>query len=82
MLLFNKHHTIYTNDNINVTQMNKHVNFNDNNYFTKEIEHTSNITNHITRNAHNNYEHNVIKKVNKHIKHTNNYYTELNYHTY
>ena len=52
MLLPNKHHPIYTNDNINVTQINKHANFNDNNYFTKKIEHTSNITNHITRNAH------------------------------
>ena len=29
--------------------------------------------NNITRHNHNNYEHNVIKKVNKHIKHINSY---------
>ena len=40
---------------------------------------TSNITNNIPRHSHNNYEHNVIKKVHKHIKHINNYDTEVNY---
>ena len=41
------------------------------------INDTSNITNNTTRPNHNKYEHNVIKKVNKHIKHTNNYDTEI-----
>ena len=40
---------------------------------------TSNIANNITRHNHNNYEHNVIKKVHKHIKHINNYDTEINH---
>ena len=35
----NKHNTINTNDTYNVTKTNKLVNFNDNNYSTKEIEH-------------------------------------------
>ena len=39
----------------------------------------SNITNNITRHNHNNYEHNVIKKVHEHIKHINNYHTVVNY---
>ena len=47
------------------------------NIFTKKIEHTSNIINNITRHSHNNYEHNVIKQVNKHIKHISSY-TEIN----
>ena len=47
--------------------------------FTKNIEYTNNITNNITRHNHNNYEHNVIKKVNKHLKHINDYDTEINY---
>ena len=42
--------------------MNKLVNFSVNNYFT-QIEHTTNITSNTTRHNHNNYEHNVIKKV-------------------
>ena len=41
----------------------------------------NNITNDITRRNHNNYEHNVIKKVHKHIKHINNYDTEINQHS-
>ena len=40
---------------------------------------TSNITNNITRHNHNNYEHNVIKKVHEHINNINNYDTEINY---
>ena len=40
---------------------------------------TSNITNNITRHNHNNYDHNVIKKVHKHMKHINNYDTDINY---
>ena len=35
--------------------------------------------NNITRHNHNNYEHNVIEKVHKHIKHINNYDAEINY---
>ena len=59
--------------------MNKHVNFNDSDYFTKKLEHTSNITNNITGHSHNNYEHNVIKNSQKHIKHITFYDTEINY---
>ena len=53
----------------------------DKQYFTKKINNTSNIANNITRHNHNNYEHNVIKKVHKHIKHINNYDTDRNYHS-
>ena len=42
----------------------------------KEIEH---ITNNTTTHNHNNYEHNVIKKVSKHTKHINKYDTEIYY---
>ena len=52
-----------------VTKINKLVDFTDNTYFTKKIEHKHNTTNNITRHSHNNYEHNVIKQVNKHTKH-------------
>ena len=45
------------------------------------MEHTNNITNNIIRHSRNNYEHNVIKKVNTHIKHINNYDTEINYYS-
>ena len=44
----------------------------------QRIEHKNNITNNITRHNHNNYEHNVIKRIYKHIKHINNYDTEVN----
>lgn len=48
--------------------------------FTKKIEHTSNIPNDTTRHNHNNYDHDVIKKLrNKHIEHTNDYDTETNH---
>ena len=40
-----------------------------------KINNTSDITNNITRHNHNNYD---IKKVHKHIKHTNNYDIEIN----
>ena len=56
-------------------------NITDNNLYTQNKFNTSNITNKITRHNHNNYEHNVIKKVNKHINHINNYDTEINYYT-
>ena len=62
----------YMSANTNVTK-NKLVNLNDNNYFTKKTEHTNNITNNTTRQNHNNYEHNVFKKVNRHMMHINNY---------
>ena len=47
-------------------------------YFTKEINTTSHITNDITRHNHNNCEHNVIKKVSKPIKHISNDDIEIN----
>ena len=50
-----------------------------NNYYTKKIKHTNNITNNITKHNHNNYEHNVIKKVSNHITHINNYATEISH---
>ena len=37
------------------------------------------ITNNITRHNHNNYEHNVTKMINKHVRHINNYDTEIHY---
>ena len=37
--------------------------FNDSYYFTKKTVHTNKITNNITRHNHNNFEHNVIKKL-------------------
>ena len=61
-VVINKHNTICINDNINVANINKLVNINDNNCCAKKIEHTNNITNNITRHNHNNYEHNVIQK--------------------
>ena len=41
----------------------------------------NNITNNTTTHNHNNYEHNVIKKVYKHIKHINKYDTEINHYS-
>ena len=78
-VLINKHNTINTDDTYNITKNNNLFNITDNNYYTKKNFNTSNITNNITRHNHNNYEHNVIKKVHKHIKHINNYDTEINY---
>ena len=76
----NKHNTIHSNGNTNVTKMNRLVNCSGNNCFAKKIEHTSNITNNITRHNHNNYEHNAIN-VHTHTKHICNYDTEINYYT-
>ena len=58
----NKHNTINTNGAYNITQNIDLYNVTDNNYYTKKMNNTSNITNNITRHNHNNYEHNVIKK--------------------
>ena len=46
--------------NINATNINKLVTFNYNTYFTEKLEHTRNTTNNITRQNHNNYDHDVI----------------------
>ena len=77
----NKHNTLSTNDTYNISKTNNTFNTTDNQYFTKKIEHKHNITNNITRHNHKNYEHNVIKKVHKHIQHINNYDTEVNYYS-
>ena len=47
-------------------------------HFTQKIEHTNNLTNNISRHSHNTYEHNAIKQVTKHMKHINDYGTEVN----
>ena len=78
-VVINKLNTINTNDTYNTNKTNNLLNLTDNQYFTKKIEHKNNITNNITRHNHNNYEHNAIKRVHKHIKHINNYDTEMNY---
>ena len=75
--VINKHNSIHTNGNINVTNIHKLINSNVNNYFTKNIEHTRNITNTITRHNHNNYEYNAVKMVNAHVKHINICDTEI-----
>ena len=69
--VINKHNTIYTNDNTNVAKINKLVNFNGNNYFTKKIEHTNNIINNIKRDNRN-------QEVNEHITHIHNYGNVIN----
>ena len=51
----------------------------DNNYYTRKNSNTSNTANNITLHNHSNYEQHVIKNVHKHIKHFNNYGTEINY---
>ena len=76
----NKHNTINTNDTYNTTENNNLYNSTGNNYYSKKNFNTSNIKNNITRHNHNNYEHNLIK-VHKHIKHINNYGTEINYYS-
>ena len=78
-ITLNKTNNNYSNDTYNITKNNNLFNITDNQYFTKKNFNTSNITNNITRHNHNNYEHNVIKKVHKHIKNINNYDTEINY---
>ena len=81
-VVINKHNTINTNYTYNVTKISKLMEFNDSKYFTKKIEHKHNMINNVTRHNHNNYAHNVIeKKVRKHIKHINNYNTEINYYS-
>jgi hypothetical protein len=78
-ITLNKTSNSYYNDTYNITKNNNLYNVTDNQYFTKKNFNTSNITNNIKRHNHNNYEHNVIKKVHKNIKHINNYDTEINY---
>ena len=76
-IVIHKNNTINTNDNRSVTKHNKLFNITDNHYVFKKINNTSNITNNITKHNHNNYDHNVIKKVvNTHIKHINNFYND------
>ena len=75
--MVHENNTIYTNGNRNVTKHNKFFNVTYDNYYTKGIEHISKITNNITKHNHNNYEHNVIKTVYKHIKHINNFYNGI-----
>ena len=78
-VVINKHNTTNTNDSYNISKTNNLLNATGNQYFT--IEHKDNITNNITRHNHNNYEHNVIKRINQHIKQINNYDTEVNYYS-
>ena len=75
-ITINKHSTICTNDNSNVTKINKLVNVHGSNHFTKKIKHTSNITNNITRHTNNNYGNNVTKQISKHRTRIINYITE------
>ena len=77
-VFINKHNTINTNDTYYITKNNSLYDVTDNKYYTKKNFNTSNITNNITRHNHNNYEHNVITKVHQHIKHINNYDTDIN----
>ena len=79
-VFINKHNTINTNDTYNIAENNSLYKVTDNSYYTKKNFNTSNITNNITRHNHNNYEHNVIKTVHKHINHINNYDTDIHYH--
>ena len=81
-ITLNKTSTTYSNDTYNITKNNKLFNINDKNYYTKKINNTSNITNNITRHIHDNHEHIVTKKIHNHIKHINNYDTEINYSYY
>ena len=78
-VVISKHNTIYNNANTNVTNINKLVNSNGRCYFAKKIEHTNFITNSITRHNLNNYEHNAVKQIHKHITHNNYYGTGINY---
>ena len=78
-MTLNKTSNNLSNDTYNIIKNNNIFKTTDSQYFTKKINNTSNITNNIARHNHNSYEHNVIKKVNKHIKHVNNYDTEITY---
>ena len=80
-MFINKHNTINTNDTYNITKNKSLYNVTGNNYYTKKTFTTSNITNNITRHNHNNYEHNVIKQVHKHINHINSYDIEITFYT-
>ena len=53
-----------------------------NNYYTKKVHNTSNVTNNITKHINNNYENNVIKRIHTTTKHItyNTEYNELIYH--
>ena len=55
------------------------MNITDNSYHTKNNFNTSNITNNTTIHINNNYGHNVIDTVNKHINQITNYDTEINH---
>ena len=68
-----------TSGTYNVSKTSDLLNVTDNNHYTNKNFNTSNITNNITRHSHNNYDHNVFKTVIAHIKHINNYDTEINY---
>ena len=78
-VFINRHNTINTNVTYSITKDNRLYNVTDNNYHAKKNFNTSNTTNNITIHNHNNYEHNVIKRVHKHIKHIDNYDTERHY---
>ena len=78
-ITLNKTSNNYSNGTYSLIKTNNTFNTTDNQYFTKKINNTSNITNNITRHNHINDEQNVTKKANKHIKHINNYDTEINY---
>ena len=79
-MTLNKTSNNYSDDTYNTIKTNNTFNTTDNQYFTKKINNTSTTSNNITRHNHNSYEHHLIKKVHKHIKHINNYDTGLNYH--
>ena len=79
--VIHKHNTTNTNDTYNVSKTNNLLHVADNNCFTKNIYHTTNITNNITRHSHINNEHNVIKKIQKHTKHIIDYETDINYYS-
>ena len=79
-VFINKHNTINTNDTYSITNNVDLYNVTGNNcYIKKSIILDTSPTILRTRPNHNNYEHNVIKQLHKHIKHINNYGTELNY---
>ena len=59
-VVINKHNTINTNDTHNISKADNTFNTTENQYFTKKMNSTSNLTNNTTGHNHNNYEHNVI----------------------
>ena len=78
-ITLNKASNTYSNDTCNKIKTNNTFNTTGNKYCTKKIHNTSSITNDTTRHNHNNYEHNVIKRISKQIKHIDNYDAEMNY---